>query len=199
MRSNPEYPLQLRKLIVHVETVLGGAPIPETITVSYFGFAGGFDGPRLLGFWKVGGRRILWLRRDSGFLRTMCDGWDYCTVPVDSGAHPHYRPDPLKPLDYALVDLLFTRGEGTANEVGLATGPDWEAPDNIPGLQTYSVEKLRLLALTEHSDVKSSACKSLWIYTVDHPIDPAVRRDADQALRAANCRCTKKIGGHECE
>jgi hypothetical protein len=61
MRSDPKYPLQLRKLVVHVENVLRGGPISEKITVYYFGFAGGIDGPRPLGFWNVGCRRILWL------------------------------------------------------------------------------------------------------------------------------------------
>jgi len=196
MHSNPRYPLQLRKLIVDSENVLRGAPIPARITVYYFGFAGGFEGLRPLGFWKVGGRRILGLQRDSGVLRTACDGWDSCTKGVYSGAHPHYKPDPKKPLEYALVDLLFTRGEGTVNEIAFATELNWEAPDQVQGLQAYSVEKLRRLALTEHGDVKSSACEMLWIYTVDR-IDPAIRRDADNAMRAANCRCVANIHGPE--
>src|ERR1017187_2112764 len=74
--------IQLRKLKVRVENVLRGDVIPETTAVYYFTWAGGFDGPKPLGFWAVKGsnnpvyRRILWLRRDSGVLRTACDGWD---------------------------------------------------------------------------------------------------------------------------
>lgn len=110
MHSDPESSLQLRKLRVRVENVLKGAPISETITVYYFTWAGAFNGPRPLGFWRVGGRRILWLRRDSGVLRTTCDGWDGCTEGVWSGAHPDYRPDPQKPLDYALSGFAFYEG-----------------------------------------------------------------------------------------
>ena len=66
MRSDPKCPLQLRRLTVRVENVLKGEVLPETITVYYFTWAGGFDGPRPLGFWTVSGRRILWLRTDSG-------------------------------------------------------------------------------------------------------------------------------------
>jgi hypothetical protein len=196
MHSDPKYPLQLRKLIVRVENVLRGAPIPETITVYYFTWAGGFDGPQPLGFWKVGGRRILWLRRDSGVLRTACDGWDYCTKFVGTGAHPHYTPDPRKPIDFALVDLLFTRGEGTVNENGFGTELD-EVTDQVQGLQAYSIEKLRHLAQAEHGYIRSCACRTLWVYTVDHPIDPAIHRDADKALHEADCRCTTKPDGSE--
>src|SRR5439155_7051989 len=83
--SDPKYPLQLRKLTLRVENVLKGAAIPETLPVYYFTWAGGFDGPRPLGLWKIGGRRILWLRRDAGVFRTACDGWDGCTEGVASG------------------------------------------------------------------------------------------------------------------
>jgi len=199
MRSDPKCPLQLRRLTVRVENVLKGEVLPETITVYYFTWAGGFDGPRPLGFWTVGGRRILWLRRDSGVLRIACDGWDGCTEGVWSGAHPHYKPDPQKPIDYALVDLHLTRGEGTVNEIGFATEVFREELNRIPGLQSYSVGKLRHLALTEHGDVKSSACMTLWIYTVDR-VCPTIKRNAQEAMQAANCRCTKKPDGNvECQ
>ncbi len=198
MHSDPKCPLQLRRLTVHVENVLRGAPIPTVIVVYYFTWAGGFDGPGPLGFWTVGGRRILWLRRDSGVLRTACDGWDGCTQGVWTGAHPRYKSDPQKPLEFALADLHLTRGEGITNEVAFATEVFREEPDQIPGLQAYSVQKQRRLALTEHGDVKSSACFALWIYTVDR-VPPTIHRDAEDAMQAANCRCTKKPDGNiEC-
>jgi hypothetical protein len=198
MHSDPTYPLQLRRLTVRVENVLKGGSLPKAIEVYYFTFAGGYDGPRPLGFWRVGDRRILWLRRDSGVLRTVCDGWDGCTDGVWSGAHPHYKPDLQKPLDYALVDLLFTRGEGTVNENSFGTGLDEPNPQ-IPGLLTYSLEKLKHLALTEHGYVKSCACRTLWIYTVDR-IDASIQRKAGDAMRAANCGCTKEAHGSvECQ
>ena len=199
MHSDPKYPLQLRRLTVRVEHILKGAPVPEVVSVYYFTWAGGFNGPRPLGFWPVMSRRILWLRWDSGVLRTACDGWDGCTEGVWSGAHPHYKSDPQKPVDYALVDLHLTRGEGTLNEIGFATEVFREELDQVPGLQEYSVEKLRRLAQTEHGEVKSSACKSLWIYTVDL-VRPVVKRDAEDAMHAASCCCTKKADGNvECQ
>ena len=196
MRSNPKYPLQFRRLSLRVENVLRGGPLPPRVDVYYFAFAGGFDGPQPLGSWKVGSRRIFWIRRDSGVLRTACDGWDYCTRKVGTGAHLDYRADPKKPLDYALVDLLFTRGTGTIEENSFGQGLD-EVTDRVPGLQAYSIPKLTRLAETEGGWIRSCACKTLWIYTVDHPIDPTVHRDAVEALRAANCHCAAKPDGNE--
>jgi hypothetical protein len=189
MHSDPEYPLQLRRLTVQVENVLKGRSLPDTIIVYYFTFAGGFDGPRPLGLWRVGGRRVLWLRTDSGVYRTVCDGWDDCTMRVESGAHRGYRPDPQKPLDYALTDLLLTRGEGAINENRFASQILSGVPDQ--GLQGYTVEKLRHLALTEQGEVKASACTLLWIYAVDR-IDVRICQDAGRALKEANCRCSTK-------
>ena len=74
--SDPTYPLQLRNITVQVENVLKGDSIPDNITAYYFALEGGINGPRPMGFWRVGGRRVFGLRRDSGVFRTICDGWD---------------------------------------------------------------------------------------------------------------------------
>lgn len=136
-----------------VENVLKGSKVPATITVYYFTWAGGFDGPRPLGMWDVGGRRIFFLRTDSGVLRTTCDRWDGCTEGVWSGAHPDYRHDPQKPIEYSLADLHLTRGENTLNKLRFAAEVDREEPD-LPGLQEYAIAKLRHLALTETDEIK---------------------------------------------
>jgi hypothetical protein len=213
--SEPHSPLQLRKLTVKVENVLRGEAIPDTIIVYYFTWAGGFDGPRPLGWWD-GNRRIFWLRRDSGILRTVCDGWDGCTRSVQSGAHPHYKPDPERSLDYALADLLLTRGDGPVNEIHFASQIDWGVPDQ--GLEGYVIDKVRHLALTEHGDVKVSSCKLLWSYSTacerrwtsqlhswGVPVDPRfllaarIHQAADNALQAADCRCNLPHGVVECQ
>lgn len=193
--SNPTIPLQLRRLTVHVENVLKGASIPATIDVYYFTWAGGFDGPRPLGFWSVGDRRIFWLRTDHGVLRTVCDGWDGCTEAVWSGAHPNYRPNPQKPLEYTLVDFHLTRGTGPVNKIAFATEVSVQEPVGTPGLEEYAIGKLKHLALTEQDEIKSSACGSLWIYTVDL-VKPNINRDAKNAMHVANCRCNKKADGN---
>jgi len=161
-------PLQLRKLKIRVENVLRGDAIPETAAVYYFTWAGGFDGPRPLGFWvnerhptKAVLRRVFWLKRDSGVLRTACDGWDYCTMPVASGAHPGYTADLHRPLGYALADIWFTRGEGVT-DTDFAAQIDWGAPSTVP--ESYLFEKLQHLAATDSPTVKAAACKQLSYY-----------------------------------
>jgi hypothetical protein len=116
---------------------------------------------------------------------------------VQSGSHLRYKPDPQKPLDYALVDLLLTRGEGIVNENGFAGQIEWGVPDQ--GLQDYVVQKLKHLTLTEHGTVKASACKLLWIYTVDR-ISPEIQQDAAHGLHDADCRyATRPDGNVECQ
>lgn len=159
--------IQLRKLKVRVENVLRGDAVLKTTTVYYFTWAGAFNGPRPLGFWGVKGsinpvyRRILWLRRDSGVLRTACDGWDECTMPAESGTHPNYKPDPRKPLAYALADIFFTRGNGVT-DAEFARQVEWGAPSTVP--EAYLFEKLQRLAATEVPAVRDAACKQLSYY-----------------------------------
>ncbi len=75
-RHDPDYPMQLHRVKVRIENVLKGSVDEPTISVYYFAFAGGFDGPRPLGFGRQPSRRILWLRKDGGSFRMACDGWD---------------------------------------------------------------------------------------------------------------------------
>jgi len=110
---------------------------------------------------------------------------------VESGAHRGYAVDPQKPLEYAVVDLLLTRGAGTVNEIGLATSIAW-VPDQ--GVQRYMIEKLRRLALTEDGWFKTSVCQQLWIYSVDR-VASSLRRDAENTMHDANCRCSTTANG----
>jgi len=167
-------PLQLRKLKISVENVLRGDAISGTNAVYYFTWAGAFNGPKPLGFWSMPAhstpilRRIFWLKRDSGVLRTACDGWDYCTMPANSGRHPDYKADPDKPLGYALADIFFTRGQGVT-DAEFAAQVEWGAPSTVP--EPYLFEKLQHLAATDSPAVKAAACKQLSYYrqTCDTP------------------------------
>jgi hypothetical protein len=196
-RTDPRYPMQLRQAQVRIENVLRGSVGDKATFVYYFAFAGGFNGPRPLGFWNPPSRRVLWLRRDGGVFRMACDGWDGCTMPVESGAHPRYQTDLSKPLDYALADLLLTRGVGEIDDRRFASEIEWGVPDQ--GLQGHVIEKLEHLALTEPPPIKSAACVQLWIYTQDR-IGNDLRRQAENSLAAAHCVCrTKPDGNVTCE
>jgi hypothetical protein len=207
MHSNPGYPLQLRKLVVTVENVLNGNVGGRTVEIYYFTFAGGFDGPRPLGFWEAGNRRIFSIRPDAGVLRTACDGWDGCTYGVYSGAHRHLRVDPQKPIDYALADIVLTRGEGEVDDSEFARAVDRGGP----GPPEYVIGKYRHLALTEGSTIKVAACKELWISSQDADVSGLVStgritgeegrelirlsRISTSAMQEAGCTCGENTDG----
>jgi hypothetical protein len=192
--SDPKFPLQLRRLKLRVESILKGDVIGESIEVYYFTWAGAFDGPQPLGMWDIGSRRILWLRRDAGALRTACDGWDGCTWGVYSGAHPHLRAGQA-PVAYAVADILLTRGEGKINEVRFAGS----VMRGAPGPDDYLIEKYRRLALTERSGIKTAACIQLWIYAQDQGVAPSSRTAAQGAMHEAGCGCkTTPRGEPDC-
>jgi len=185
-RRDPKYPMQLHRARLRIENLLRGSIAERSIFIYYFGFAGAIDGPRPVGFGRDPSRSVVWLREEQGVYRTACDGWDGCTIPVYSGAHPQYAVDSRRPLDYALVDLLLTRGAGEINDVQFASEILRGVPDH--GIQDYVISKLRHLAETESGDVKSSACSQLWIYTQDS-IGDTLNHTAMEAVRSANCRC----------
>ena len=188
-RRDPNYPMQLHRARVQVENVLRGSINQPSFFVYYFGFGGGYEGPRPLGFGPEPSRRILWLRRDPDVLRMACDGWDGCTMLVKSGAHPRYKADPRKSLAYALADILLTRGEGKIDEIPFASEIQWGVPGQ--GMEGYLIGKLRHLATTESSAVKGAACVQLWIYQQDR-IDSTLRQEARDSLEAAQCVCSMK-------
>ncbi|MBN8733124.1 MAG: hypothetical protein J0L64_21490 [Acidobacteria bacterium] len=188
IRFDPRATLQLRRVTVAVENVLQGGPLGERIEVFYFTWAGAFNGPRPLWF-GPGVRRVWWLRRDAGVLRTICDGWDTCTQVVESGAHRGYRPVKGRPVILAVADVLLTRGEGEIHE-GAWAREMMAAPDQ--GIESYVVGKMRHLALTEKGAVRQSACLWLWIYAQDPGVNAGVKEDAGRALREADCRCEKQ-------
>jgi hypothetical protein len=155
------FQMQLCRITVRVENELRGNLAKGKIAVYYFAPVGTYTGPLPLGSWRPGDRRILWLRPDSGVLRTACDGPDSCTMPVRSGAHPQYKSDPRKPLGCALADIWFTRGEGTTDSE-FAKGVDWGAPSTVP--EPCLFKKLQQLAVTEVPAVRAAACKQLSYY-----------------------------------
>ncbi|HEY1759798.1 MAG TPA: hypothetical protein VGG72_30790 [Bryobacteraceae bacterium] len=190
-RSDPTYPMLLHRVRVRVENVLKGLLNERTIEVYYFGFAGALNGPRPLDFGLAASRRILWLRMDNGTFRMACEGWDSCTIFVNSGAHPGYKPDVQKPLDYALADILLTRGVGKIDELRFADEVRNAPPDQ--GVESHVIEKAEYLAATEGSAIKSAACDLMWVHTQGLR-DPEILEQAAASLQAAHCRCVVKAG-----
>ncbi len=195
-RRDPKYPMQLHRARLRIENLLRGSIAERSIFIYYFGFAGAIDGPRPVGFGRDPSRSVVWLREEQGVYRTACDGWDECTIPVHSGAHPQYAVDSRRPLGYALVDLLLTRGDGKINNVEFARDIRMGVPDH--GVQDYVISKLRHLAETETDDVKSAACFQLWLYAQNHIGDELGDRSMG-ALQSAKCNCGKNATGWPCQ
>jgi len=142
---------------VRVENVLRGNAREGATTIYYFTWNTYTGGNRPPGAWTPGDRRIFWLREDAGILRTACDARD-CTMPVYSGAHPHYQADQHQPLGYALADIWFTRGQD-AIDADFAKQVEWGYPSTVP--EAYVVENMRRLAATESALVRTAACTQL--------------------------------------
>jgi hypothetical protein len=159
-RTNPEPP-ELRRLGVQVENVLRGEIKAEPVSIYYFVTTGGYDGPPPLGFWSLGERRIFYVRPDSGVLRMACDIVDHCTLPVLSGAHPLYKPDPTEPLNNAIADLLFTRGEGVSDEQ-FAKGIEHGRLFTLPNEDI--VTTLGPLSSSVNLRIRTAACAQLRYY-----------------------------------
>lgn len=181
MHSDRGTPLQMRRMRIVVENVVRGDIREKKVAVYYFTWAGGFDGPRPLGIWGHGRRRIFRLEQDRGVLRTTCDGWDTCTWGVYSGSHPNFKINPADPIERTLADIVFTRGAGRVDDSQFAAAILQGGPIPDP----YLIEKYRELALTEHAGIKGAACKALWI--LRH--DPHLRRSSEEAMQRARCVC----------
>jgi hypothetical protein len=96
-------------LLVDVENVLKGSVGTGPHTVYYFTLASGFKGGQPLGMWRIGDRRVLWLRRDQGVLRTTCDLWDGCTIGVYMVVIPPWPLSPKVPGGHGRGDPLDPR------------------------------------------------------------------------------------------
>jgi hypothetical protein len=191
-RKEPKIKLQIRKTRVHVENVLKGNVDQQVLSIYYFAIASGYDGPRPLGFWRPPSRRIFFIRRDGDVLRMACDVVD-CTMPVTSGSHPGYLADSNKPIDYALVDINLTRGQGEIEDARFAYEIGWSIPATPLG--GYVIDKLQHLVSTEPAVVKTAACEMLWIYTRDRS-DTQLVQAANDGLRSAQCVCAVKPDGN---
>ncbi len=159
--------MQLFRLTVSTENLLRGGAKEGNTAIYYFRGMGAFDSSTLLGMygeggiWHMGDREMFFLRKDSGVLRTICDTWNTCVVPVFSGAHPGFKPDPGKPLAEAIIDLLLTRGQDCSDQQ-MVQAISKSGAENFS--REYAFKKLRQLAAEETPAVRKAACDelSLW-------------------------------------
>jgi hypothetical protein len=105
--------VRLQQLKINVENVLrGDVQLGEQEFYAFY-TATSYDGPPPLGSWQYqasGKRKLFYLRRNCGVIRTVCDVKNSCVVPVNSGRHPSSIDDRKGPLERAIAQILFTRG-----------------------------------------------------------------------------------------
>jgi len=154
---------QLFEVTVAVENVLKGDVPAGNATIYYFLPAGPYDGPALMGMegargqWHVGDREMFFLNRDSGVLRTVCDYYRHCVIPVFC-AHPGFKPAPFSTLPRKIIDFLLSRGPGCSDQqmieaISRSHGDGFD--------RDYWLEKLQEIALSETPAVRQAACNEL--------------------------------------
>jgi hypothetical protein len=154
--ARPGFELELRRLSVAIENVLKGDLRPGPADIYYYADRFDRDDPRPLGMWQTGDRRIFYLRPEGGVLHTACDGHDDCTIPLGTGSHAGFRPDPRRPVDYAIAELLLTRGDGVTDEQ-FARSIEHKVPARPVN---FVIDRLQRLAAGS-GPVREAACKQL--------------------------------------
>ena len=109
-------PVQLWTVRERVERVLQGEVRLRNVTISYFVDQGFSTGPwsRLLNI-SEGQSNIFFLQPDGNRLRTICDGWRSCVLPVLTGTHYGSSIDRNLPIEDIMVNLLLSRGDSTTD------------------------------------------------------------------------------------
>jgi hypothetical protein len=145
---------------IRVENVLQGNVPQGEVDIFYFIGADSLGSSAGILNLPAGVRRIFFLQRDGGELRTIYDGWDTTVENVYSGAHPSFKRNPDRPVTEAMVDLLLTRGRGATDEDMI------EAVFQVGGrMSTFGdetvIKKLQQIAREETLPVREKACYEL--------------------------------------
>lgn len=177
---------QMYRTKIAVENMLQGDMRPTEMQFFYFAPTGSWDGPSRLGSWRIGDREMFFLQWNSGVLRTVCDTYESCVLPVFTGDHTHWKPSGNdKWIGDNIVDFLLTRGPGCADEQLI------QQIDKTPSFDINhisAIQKLRQIALDEHAAVRSEACRVLhsfgdtYFRMVPDPSVPALRAACGGAL-----------------
>ena len=150
--------IQLWRARLQVENVLQGDSKLGKAELYYFRY----DTPgsvRRLSL-LAGERDVLFLMREGGKLRTICDAArNCCSVSVMTGAHPDFRRAPNVSINQEITDLLLRRGIGIDDKEMIS------AVDRQGDLETFGkkamVRTLLGLANNETAPVREAACESL--------------------------------------
>ena len=110
------------------------------------------------GTWRIGDREMFFLRREHGYLRTICDFRQFCVLPVLSGSHVGWKADSsAQTLPYRVVDLLLSRGTD-CDDKQFANAIERSA-NSFP--LEYVLPSLRVLSRDRSPEVREAA-KRQW-------------------------------------
>jgi hypothetical protein len=113
-----QYPLRLRRVIVHVENILKGMANAGEIVFYRYDWS---PNHAMVGPWGIvspGERYVFFLEREGGTLRSTVDLYP-SGIEVHSGRHSSYRPRKGQSTEESIAELLPTQGED-AHLVGFA-------------------------------------------------------------------------------
>jgi len=157
--------LQLHKAAVKVENVLRGKVQPGDIDLYYFRDLQPVGMLQLgtvpdSGSWNEGDREMFFLQSDSGRLRTVCDTYAHCVLPVYSGHHDLLQANANVWIGNTITDILLARGQDTSDQqmakaIGKSSGPCYEFSP------AYTVDKLKQFVRTGSAPIRHEACVAL--------------------------------------
>ena len=158
---------------VAVENVLNGGQQSGTVDIYFLKDVRASGPPRLGtvrqgGHWQIGDREMFFLQRDSGRLRTVCDTFVHCVVPVLSGRHDSFQPS--QNIGESIAEILFTRGKSTTDDQ-MIRGLDNASFLGSHFAPLFSIHKLEQLVKTETPAVRQAACKTLRQSNRSAPFD----------------------------
>jgi len=164
--------MQMFKLDVRVENILQGDLAVSQVSVFYFMNTVASEGPARLGLfatggtWHTGDREMFFLQRDSGVLRTICDTWRNCVIPIHSGSHSPIKRGPNTWIGDSIAHILLTRGEGCSDmemiqALSEGAGVAYSFSPNT------TIRELQQTAAHETPPVRHEACEALG--ALGHP------------------------------
>jgi hypothetical protein len=142
---------------IRVENVLQGNVSQGEVDIFYFIGTDSLTGGTSILNLPAGVRRIFFLQRDGGKLRTIYDNWETTVEKVYSGAHPSFKRNPNRPVTEAIVDLLLTRGEG-ATDKDMMEAVYWVGGRRGMFGEETVIKKLQQIAREETLPVREEAC-----------------------------------------
>ena len=144
---------------IQIENSVRGKVPHDEAEIYYFIYS--LSGIHQLGRWPLGSRHLFFLEHDSGVLRTICDGRSTCVIPIFTGAHPDFHPDPNIPMRHTIVDLLLTRGKDCTDEEMTKAADSPNIDRAFTFSEDYTIEKLREIVQTGAPPVSKRACESI--------------------------------------